>query len=48
MKKSEEYTCRKCGYVLPKKDAKISGYDSGLCYRHVHCSKCGKIVCFAP
>lgn len=27
-KLEDSYTCRHCGYVLPKKDAKISGYDS--------------------
>ncbi|WGM90180.1 MAG: hypothetical protein NUK63_03430 [Candidatus Bathyarchaeum tardum] len=38
------YCCPKCGYVLPKKDAKISGYNSENSSRHIHCPKCGKII----
>lgn len=39
--------CPRCGYVLPKKDATVSGYDSQSFLRHVHCLKYGKIVTHA-
>ena len=36
------YTCPKCGCFLPKKEAKVSGWDSQSSLKHVHCPKCGK------
>jgi len=44
----DTYTCRHCGYVLPKKDATISGYDSQSSLRYIHCPKCGKIITQTP
>ncbi len=44
----DSYVCPRCGYVLPKKDAVVSGYDSQSSLRHVHCPRCGKIVGLAP
>jgi len=38
------YVCKKCGYVLPKQDAMISGWDSERSSTHVHCPRCGKII----
>ena len=38
------YECPYCDYVLLKKDATISGYDSQSSLRHIHCPKCGKII----
>ena len=34
MSEKEAYVCKNCGYVLAKKDAVVSGYDSqsSLCY----------------
>ena len=37
-----------CGYILPKQDATISGYDSKSSLRHVHCPTCGKSVTDTP
>ncbi|WNZ28663.1 MAG: hypothetical protein IAX21_08380 [Candidatus Bathyarchaeota archaeon] len=42
------YTCKNCGYVLPKKDAIISGYNSQNSLRHIHCPKCKKIITYVP
>jgi len=42
------YICPHCGYVLPKKDAVISGYDSQSSLRYIHCPKCGKIITHTP
>ncbi len=47
-KSKHSYTCRHCGYVLPKKEAKISGWDSQSSLKHIHCPKCGKIITHAP
>jgi DNA-directed RNA polymerase subunit RPC12/RpoP len=44
----DAYVCKRCGYVLPKKDAVISGWDSQSSLRHVHCPKCGKIITHSP
>jgi len=44
MTEKEAYICKNCGYVLPKKDAAISGYDSQSSLRHIHCPRCGKII----
>lgn len=41
-KHKDSYTCPHCGYVLPKKEAKVSGWDSQSSLKHVHCPKCGK------
>ena len=38
------YVCKKCGYVLPKKDAVVSGWDAEGSTNHVHCPRCGKII----
>jgi len=38
----DSYACPNCGYVLPKKDVVISGYDSQSSLRHIHCPRCGK------
>jgi len=43
-KKEEAYVCNKCGYVLPKKDAVVSGWDAEGSSTHVHCPGCGKII----
>ncbi len=40
----DSYVCPRCGYVLPKKEAIVSGYDSQSSLRHIHCPKCGKII----
>ena len=42
------YTCPKCGCFLPKKEAKVSGWDSQSSLKHVHCPKCGKIITNTP
>ena len=36
------YTCPHCGDVLPKKEAKVSGWDSQSSIKHVQCPKWGK------
>jgi predicted RNA-binding Zn-ribbon protein involved in translation (DUF1610 family) len=38
------YVCKKCGYVLPKKDAIVSGWNAEHSSTHVHCPRCGKII----
>ena len=43
-KPKDSYVCPRCGYVLPKEEATISGYDSQSSLRHVHCPRCGKII----
>jgi predicted RNA-binding Zn-ribbon protein involved in translation (DUF1610 family) len=43
-RKEEAYVCKKCGYVLPKKDAVVSGWDAEHSSNHVHCPRCGKII----
>jgi len=43
-KKEEAYVCKKCGYVLPKEDAVVSGWDAEGSSTHVHCPRCGKII----
>jgi predicted RNA-binding Zn-ribbon protein involved in translation (DUF1610 family) len=42
------YTCPSCGYVLPKKEAKVSGWNSQSSLRHIHCPKCGKTITHTP
>ena len=44
----DSYVCRNCGFILPKKDAVISGWDSEHSLRHVHCPRCGKIITHTP
>jgi len=44
----DSYVCRHCGYVRPREEAKISGWDSEHSLRHIHCPRCGKIVTHAP
>ena len=43
-KREEVYVCKRCGYVLPKKDAVVSGWDAEGSTTHVHCPRCGKII----
>jgi len=38
------YVCKKCGYVLSKRDAVVSGWDSEGSTTHVHCPRCGRII----
>jgi DNA-directed RNA polymerase subunit RPC12/RpoP len=38
------YRCSKCGYVFPKKEAKVSGFENHPYGLHIHCPKCGHIV----
>jgi len=42
--REEAYVCKRCGYVLPKKDAVVSGWDAQGSTTHVHCPRCGKII----
>ena len=42
--REEFYVCKRCGYVLPKRDAVVSGWDAEGSSTHVHCPRCGKIV----
>ena len=42
--KEKYYQCPYCGYILPKEDVTISGYDSQSSLSHVHCPRCEKIV----
>ena len=46
--REEVYVCKRCGYVLPKRDAVVSGWDSERSLRHVHCPRCGKIITHTP
>jgi len=48
LKPKDSYVCPRCGYVLPKEDAVVSGWDSERSLRHVHCPKCGKIITHTP
>ena len=38
------YVCNKCGYILRKKDAVVSGWDAEHSSTRVHCPRCGKII----
>jgi ribosomal protein S27AE len=40
----DSYLCPRCGYVLPKRDAVVSGWDAEGSSTHVHCPRCGKII----
>jgi len=40
----DAYFCKNCGYVLPKNEAVVSGWDAEASSTHVHCSRCGKII----
>jgi len=40
----DSYVCPRCGYVLPKEDAVVSGWDAEGSSTHVHCPRCGKII----
>jgi predicted RNA-binding Zn-ribbon protein involved in translation (DUF1610 family) len=42
--REEVYVCKRCGYVLPKRDAVVSGWDAEGSSTHVHCPRCGKII----
>ena len=42
----DSYICHHCGYVVPKKEAVVSGYDSQSSLRHIHCPRCGKNYSF--
>jgi len=41
---NDSYVCPRCGYVLPKRDAVVSGWDAEGSSTHVHCPRCGKII----
>ena len=47
-KHKDSYVCSRCWYVLPKKEAKVSGWDSQSSLSHIHCPKCGKIITHTP
>ena len=47
-KRKDYYQCKHCDYILPKKDAVVSGYDSESSLRHVHYPRCGKIITHTP
>ena len=38
------YVCKRCGYVLPKRDAVVSGWGAESSSTHVHCPRRGKIL----
>ena len=40
--------CRHCKFVLARKDAKISGFDSQSSLRYIRCPRCAKIITHAP
>jgi predicted RNA-binding Zn-ribbon protein involved in translation (DUF1610 family) len=42
--REEVYVCKRCGYVLPKEDVVVSGWDAEGSSTHVHCPRCGKII----
>jgi len=42
--REEVYVCKRCGYVLRKRDAVVSGWDAEGSSTHVHCPRCGKII----
>jgi len=42
--REEVYVCKRCGYVLPKRDAVVAGWDAEGSTTHVHCPRCGKII----
>jgi len=42
----DSYVCPNCGFILPRKDPTISGWDSQSSLRHIHCPRCEKIVAF--
>lgn len=42
--REEVYVCKRCGYVLPKRDAVVSGWDAEGSSTHVYCPRCGKII----
>ena len=37
-KPKDSYVRPRCGYILPKEDATVSGYDPQSSLRHVHCA----------
>lgn len=45
---NEYYRCRHCNYLIPKKEALISSYDSEHSLQHIHCTNCGRIVTWSP
>jgi DNA-directed RNA polymerase subunit RPC12/RpoP len=42
--REEVYVCKRCGYVLSRRDAVVSGWEAEGSSTHVHCPTCGKIV----
>lgn len=46
--KGEYYRCPRCNNIMLKSEVKVSGYDSENSQRHVHCTRCGKIIDWAP
>ena len=47
-KPTDSYVYRYCGFVLPKKDAEVSGWDAEYSSTHVHCPRCGKMITHTP
>jgi len=39
--KGDYYRCPHCKLIIPKDEAKLSGYNSEHSQRHVHCPRCG-------
>ncbi|MCW4016093.1 MAG: endonuclease Q family protein [Candidatus Bathyarchaeota archaeon] len=46
-RRSKFYRCSNCGYLLPKEEAVVSGWNSQQSLRHIHCPKCGKKITHA-
>ncbi|MCL5949477.1 MAG: hypothetical protein M1490_03255 [Candidatus Bathyarchaeota archaeon] len=40
----DNFVCGKCGFIIPKKEAIISGYEGGVNGLHVHCPKCDAVA----
>ncbi len=43
-KSGEYYHCPHCNHATPKREVRISGYDSQSSQRHIHCLRCGKMI----
>lgn len=47
MGNKSDYHCKGCGFIFPKANATISGFEDHHNGLHVHCPKCGHLVdCF--
>ena len=42
--REEAYVCKRCGYILSKRDAVVSGWEAEGSTTHVHCPRCAKII----